>query len=169
MVAFFCGMTAMIPYPEPYQNMYQQRRLGILGIEWRPPSMKFAVGPTYNVNSGDFQPLPIIDLDRLVEPLPEFSLLDAMDWEPENEMQSDDTDSEYNVTDECSSEGEHASLSNSSSGDPECSAEDVRADHASKEGLRRSRRKKHKSEVSNGCQAQSFFLNLLIFVILWPG
>ncbi|KAM0954425.1 putative transcription factor WD40-like family [Dioscorea sansibarensis] len=139
--------SSMIPYPEPYQNMYQQRRLGILGIEWRPPSMKFAVGPTYNVNSGDFQTLPIIDLDRLVEPLPEFALLDAMDWEQENEMQSDDTDSEYNVTDECSSEGEHASLSNSSSGDPECSAEDVRADHASKEGLRRSRRKKHKSEA----------------------
>ncbi|KAK1294151.1 hypothetical protein QJS10_CPA16g01646 [Acorus calamus] len=143
---FLCD-SSMIPYPEPYQSMYQQRRLGALGIEWRPPSLNFAVGPAHNINHDghDVQLLPFIDLDRVVEPLPEF--LDAIDWEPENEIQSDDTDSEYNVTDECSSEGERESLCFSSSGDPECSAEDSEFDHDNKEGLRRSKRKKRKSEV----------------------
>ncbi|XP_077219232.1 uncharacterized protein LOC143853368 [Tasmannia lanceolata] len=137
----------MIPYTEPYQNMYQQRRLGALGIEWRPPSVKFAVGPSDNVHLGfpDYQGQPFVDLDRFNEPLPEF--LDAMDWEHENEVQSDDTDSEYNVTEEYSSEGEHGILSTSSSGDPECSAEDSEADCSNRDGLRRSKRKKHKAEV----------------------
>ncbi|KAF2304775.1 hypothetical protein GH714_037926 [Hevea brasiliensis] len=35
--------SSMIPYPEPYQTMFQKRRLGALGIEWHPPSIKFAV------------------------------------------------------------------------------------------------------------------------------
>lgn len=137
--------SSMIPYPEPYQNMYQQRRLGAMGIEWRPPSVKFAVGPTYNAHTGDYQILPMLDLDRLIEPLPE--IVDVIDWEYENELQSDDTDSEYNVTDEYSSGGEHVSLSASSTGETEGSADDSEADHANKEGLRRSKRKKHKSEI----------------------
>ncbi|XP_073113760.1 uncharacterized protein [Elaeis guineensis] len=136
--------SSMIPYPEPYQSMYQQRRLGTLGIEWRPPSVKFAVGPSYNVNTGDYQMLPIVDLDRWNEPLPEF--VDVIDWEPENEVQSDDTDSEYNVADEYSSEGERESLSSSSSGEPVCSADDSGVDH-NNESRRRSKRKKHKSEA----------------------
>ncbi|XP_072996634.1 uncharacterized protein [Typha latifolia] len=136
--------SSMIPYPEPYQNMYQQRRLGTLGIEWRPPTVKFAVGPTYNVNTGDFQMLPIIDLDR-IEPLPD--VVDAIDWEQEIEIQTDDTDSEYNVTDEYSVEEEQESLSSSSSGDSECSAETDEGNLNNKEGLRRSNRRKHKSEM----------------------
>nr|GMD19941.1 PH-interacting protein [Ipomoea batatas] len=36
--------SSMLPYPEPYQSMYQRRRFGALGIEWRPPSIKCAVG-----------------------------------------------------------------------------------------------------------------------------
>ena len=145
----------MIPYPEPYQSMYQQRRLGTLGIEWRPPSVKFAVGPSYNVNTGDYQMLPIVDLDRWNEPLPEF--VDVIDWEPENEVQSDDTDSEYNVADEYSSEGERESLSSSSSGEPVSSADDSGVDH-NNESRRRSKRKKHKSEVRNTTK------NLFIFL-----
>ncbi|KAI0529449.1 hypothetical protein KFK09_001999 [Dendrobium nobile] len=137
--------SSMIPYPEPYQNMYQQRRLGALGIEWRPPSVKFAVGPTYNAHTGDYQILPIVDLDRLIDPLPEFA--DFIDWEPENELQSEDTDSEYNATDEYSSEGEHASLSGSSTGEAEYSAADSDVNHVNMEGLRRSKRKKLTSEV----------------------
>lgn len=130
----------MIPYPEPYQSMYQQRRLGALGIEWRPSSLRFAVGPDFSV---DQEMLPIADLDILIDPLPEF--LDAMDWEPENEVQqSDDTDSEYNVTD---SGGEHGSLSSHSSG-RECSAEDSEVENAHEDGLRRSRRKKQNAEVN---------------------
>ncbi|CAL9133564.1 unnamed protein product, partial [Musa acuminata var. zebrina] len=42
---------------------------------------------------------------------------------------------------------EHESLSNSSSGDAESSAEDSRVDHDLNEGLRRSKRKRHKSEA----------------------
>ncbi|KAJ6795678.1 Uncharacterized protein M6B38_225925 [Iris pallida] len=137
--------SSMIPYPDPYQSLYQKRRLGAIGIEWRPPSVKFAVGPTYNTSSGDFQMLPILDLDRWVEPLPE--LLDAIDWEPENEVQSDDNDSEYNVPEEYSSEGEHGNLSESSSGEPECSAEESGVEYKRKDAPRRSKRKKHKSEV----------------------
>lgn len=138
-------MSGMIPYPEPYQNMYQQRRLGALGIEWRPPSVKFAVGPTYNAHTGDYHILPLLDLDRLIEPLPEIA--DIIDWELDNELQSEDTDSEYNATDEYSSEGEHLSLSGSSTGEAECSAADSEVDHVHKEGLRRSKRKKLNSEV----------------------
>ncbi|WOL15991.1 PH-interacting protein-like [Canna indica] len=138
--------SSMIPYPEPYQSMYQRRRLGILGIEWRPTSLTLAVGPMYNVTTGDFQPLPILDLEPWIEPLPE--VVDAIDWEVENDMQSDDTDSEYNVAEECSSEGEPESLSNISSGDAESSAEEeISVAHDGKDGLRRSKRKKHKSEA----------------------
>ncbi|KAK1291797.1 hypothetical protein QJS10_CPB17g01104 [Acorus calamus] len=143
---FLCD-SSMIPYPEPYQSLYQQRRLGALGIEWRPPSTQFVVGPAHNINHDvqDVQLLPFLDLERVVQPLPEF--IDAIDWEPENEVHSNDSDSEYNVTDEFSSECEHESLCNSSSGDPECSAEGSKANHGKREGLRRSKRKKRKSEV----------------------
>ncbi|KAG9139397.1 hypothetical protein Leryth_017313 [Lithospermum erythrorhizon] len=72
--------SALIPYPEPYQSMYQQRRLGALGIEWHPPSVRFAVGNDITLDQ-EYQMLPIADLDMLLEPLPEFT--DVMDWEPE--------------------------------------------------------------------------------------
>ncbi|XP_042451600.1 bromodomain and WD repeat-containing protein 3-like isoform X1 [Zingiber officinale] len=137
--------SGMIPYAEPYQSMYQRRRLGIMGIEWRPSSLKLAVGPTYNANTGDFQALPIVDLEQWVEPLPE--IVEAIAWEVENEMQSDDADSEYNVTDEYSSHAGQESLSSTSCEEAEISADDSRDDNDGKEILRRSRRKKHKSEA----------------------
>lgn len=137
------GMPGMIPYPEPYQSTFQQRRLGALGIEWHPPSVRLAVGPA---DGQDFQMPVFADMDRWIEPLPEIDIMDLV--EQENEVQSDDTDSEYNVTDECSSEGDQGNLSTGSSGDPECSAEDSDVDHSSKERLRRSKRKKRKTEVS---------------------
>ncbi|KAF5192296.1 Bromodomain and wd repeat-containing protein [Thalictrum thalictroides] len=124
--------------------MYQQRRLGALGIERRYSSVNFSVGPV-DVNSiQDYQMLPLPDLDRIIEPLPEF--LDAIDWEPEIEVQSEDNDSEYNVTDD-PSEGEQGSLGTIFSGDSECSAEDSEGEHSLKDGLRRSKRKKRKEEV----------------------
>lgn len=135
-------MPGMIPYPEPYQSMYQQRRLGALGIEWHPPSVRLAVGPA---DGQEFQMPQLADMDRWIEPLPD---IDIIDLEQENEVQSDDTDSEYNVTDEYSSEGDHGNLSTGSSGEPECSADDSEVDHSSKEKLRRSKRKKRKAEVS---------------------
>nr|GEW51590.1 hypothetical protein [Tanacetum cinerariifolium] len=37
-------VEGMILYPEPYQSMYQQRRLGSMGFEWRSSSVRYAVG-----------------------------------------------------------------------------------------------------------------------------
>ncbi|XP_044499284.1 bromodomain and WD repeat-containing protein 1-like isoform X2 [Mangifera indica] len=129
----------MIPYSEPYQTMYQQRRLGALGIEWRPSSLKLTVGPDISLDH-DYQLQPLADLDIITGPLPDFG--DVMDWEPENEVQSDDTDSEYNVPEEYFTGEERGSLKSCSSDDPECSAEDSQRDN-----LRRSKRKKQKAEV----------------------
>lgn len=136
--------SAMIPYPEPYQTMYQQRRLGALGIEWRPSSLKLAVGPDFSLDQG-YQLQPLADLDVMIDPLPEF--IDVMDWEPENEVQSDDNDSEYNVAEEYSTGEEKGSLSSTSSGDSECSAEDSEDGENPMDGLRRSKRKKQKAEA----------------------
>ncbi|EOY06689.1 hypothetical protein QUC31_016132 [Theobroma cacao] len=135
--------SGMIPYTEPYQTMYQQRRLGALGIEWNPNTLKLAVGPDVSLDQ-DYQMMPLADLDAIADPLPEF--LDVMDWEPEHEVQSDDNDSEYNVTEEFSTGGEQGSLG-SSSGDQECSTEDSEIDDTHKDGLRRSKRKKQKADI----------------------
>ena len=135
----------MIPYPEPYQSMYQKRRLGALGIEWHPSSTKFAIGPDISLGQ-DFEMPPLEDLERVIEPLPDF--LDAMYWEHENEVISDDTDSEYNVAEECSTEGEQGALCSSSSRGTESSEEDSEVDCSHKDGLCRSRRRKYNPEVS---------------------
>lgn len=137
--------SAMIPYPEPYQSMYQARRLGALGIEWRPSSVRFAVGADISLDQ-EYQMLPIADLDIVIDPLPVL-LLDAMDWEPENEVQSDDNDSEYNVPDGNSSGGEQGSRSSHSSGSQEYSTEDSEAENTNEDGRRRSKRKKQKTEI----------------------
>ncbi|KDP27899.1 hypothetical protein JCGZ_18979 [Jatropha curcas] len=134
--------SGMNPYPEPYQSMYQKRRLGALNMEWKPPSIKLTVVPDFSLDP-DFQMLPLADLDVLVEPLPEF--VDAMDWEPENEVQSEDSDSEYNVPEEYSTGGEQGSLNSSSSVDRECSAEDSEVE--GRNGFHRSKRKKSKAEI----------------------
>lgn len=134
----------MIPYPEPYQSTYQQRRLGALGFEWRPSSVRFAVGTDISLDQ-EYQVPPIADLDILMDPLPEF--LDAMDWEPEIEVQSDENDSEYNVTEEYRSGGEQGSLSSNASGSLECSGGDTE-DQSDTTSIRRSKKKKIKAEVS---------------------
>ncbi|CAN6295358.1 unnamed protein product [Urochloa humidicola] len=136
---FLCD-AGMMPYPEPFQSMYQKRRLGTLGIEWRPPSVNFAVGPTYNAITGEYQTIPIIDPDRW-EPLPEIT--DFIELEPENEVISEDTDSEYNGMDENPSEGEQEIMSGDSLGTSYSSAEN----DADNPNIRRSRRKKKKSEA----------------------
>ncbi|GLJ21098.1 hypothetical protein SUGI_0385500 [Cryptomeria japonica] len=149
---------SMLPYPEPYQSMYQQRRLGALGIDWQPPSVRLAVGTNddglYAIPDDILGQLPPAQIehnrDRWLEQPAELE--DAMDWEQENDVQSDDTGSEYNVTEECSSEGEQGSLNACSSEEAECSTDED--DNSSKdEGnsrahLRRSKRKKHKAEGS---------------------
>jgi PH-interacting protein len=145
----------MIPYPEPFQSMYQKRRLGTLGIEWRPPSVNFAVGPTYNASTGEYQIIPVIDPDRW-EPLPEIT--DFIDLEPENEVISDDTDSEYDGLDDKSSEGEQEILSGDSSDASYSSAEIDENNLRNNANLRRSRRKKKKSDVRSNSQDHFNFL-----------
>ncbi|VAI12298.1 unnamed protein product [Triticum turgidum subsp. durum] len=136
--------SGMMPYPEPFQSMYQKRRLGTMGIEWRPPSVDFAVGPTYNATTGEYQIIPVIDPDRW-EPLPEIP--DFFELEPEIEVISDDTDSEYNGMDDKSSEGEQENLSGDSSGASFSSAEIDGNNLSDSANLRRSRRKKKKSKA----------------------
>lgn len=139
----------MIPYPEPFQSMYQKRRLGTMGIEWRPPSVDFAVGPTYNATTGEYQIIPVIDPDRW-EPLPEIP--DFFELEPEIEVISDDTDSEYNGMDDKSSEGEQENLSGDSSGASYSSAEIDGNNLSDSANRRRSRRKKKKLKVRGNNQ-----------------
>lgn len=145
----------MIPYPDPYQSVYQQRRLGALGIDWQPPSVRLAVGPNddgiYAIQDDLLGQLPTAhiegDRDRWLDQPAELE--DVMDWEQENDAQSDDTGSEYNITDEGTSEGEQGSLNGSSSADSECSAdedENSKDEDSSKAHLRRSKRKKRKAE-----------------------
>ncbi|KAL3648108.1 hypothetical protein CASFOL_009076 [Castilleja foliolosa] len=133
--------SSMLPYPEPYQSKYQQRRLGALGIEWRPSSMKFAVGTDIGIGP-EFQILPLPDLDTVLEPLPDY--VDAMFWEPENDIMNDDNDSEYNVTEENFSDEQCPSVSTSS--DSDCS-EQGKLMRSQKDSTRRSKRKKSVLEV----------------------
>ncbi|XP_024044381.1 bromodomain and WD repeat-containing protein 1 isoform X3 [Citrus clementina] len=134
--------SSMIPYEEPYQSMYQQRRLGALGIEWRPSSIKLAIGLDFSLGQ-DYAMPPLEDLERMMEPVPEF--IDPVYWEPENEVISDDNDSEYNIAEECASEAEQGSFCSTSSTD--CSAGDSEVEHSRKDGRRRSTRRKHRAEV----------------------
>uniref|UniRef100_A0A7N1A992 Uncharacterized protein n=2 Tax=Kalanchoe fedtschenkoi TaxID=63787 RepID=A0A7N1A992_KALFE len=135
--------SSMIPYPEPYQTMYQKHRLGALNLEWRPFSTKFAIGP--DINLGQFyEILPVVELERMNEQLPDFT--DFMLWEPENEVFSDNTDSEYNVTDEFSTDGDQGDLNADSSS---CSESDVGDNTRDKDGPRRSGRKNHQATVES--------------------
>lgn len=136
----------MIPYPEPYQSTYQKRRLGALGCEWRPSSFRFAVGTDISLVDQEFQVPPIADLDIVMDPLPEF--VDVMDWEPEIDIQSDENDSEYNVTEEYHSGGEQGSLTSNASASLECGGE-YSDDQTSRDDIiRKSKKKKLKTEVS---------------------
>ncbi|KAH9318804.1 hypothetical protein KI387_020573, partial [Taxus chinensis] len=145
--------SCMIPYPEPYQSMYQQRRLGALGIDWQPPSVRLAVG----TNDDGLFAIPDDTLGQLAPAQNEGNrgrwleqpaeLEDVMDWEQENDVQSDDTGSEYNGTDECTSEGEQGNAC--SSEESECSMdedENSKDEGNSRAHLRRSKRKKRKAE-----------------------
>lgn len=135
--------SGMIPYTEPYQSMYQKRRLGALGLEWRPSSLKLAVGPDITLDQ-EYQMLPLADLEAVVDPLPEF--IDLMAWEPEIEWESDDNDSEYNATEEYTAGVDRENLS-SSSGESECSQEEDSESEDNDETLRKSKRKKPKTDI----------------------
>lgn len=128
----------MVPYPEPYQNIYQRRRLGALGIEWRPSSIENILGTNIGLGQ-EYQLLPLADLDMVFEPHIEF--LDATLFEPENDVINDDTDSEYDIAEEVYSGDDQGNLGNDSSSDSECSEKDNMAARFHRQGLRRSKRK----------------------------
>lgn len=157
----FIFMVGLIPYPEPYQTMYQKRRLGALGMEWRPQAMNFAVGPDFNMGQ-DYRVPPLADLERLMEPLPEF--IDALYWEPDNEILTDDNDSEFNVAEEYTSEGERHSLSSSSYSDPECSAPDSDDGQNHRDGQHISGRNRQRMEVSCLSAFVLFFFPFINFL-----
>uniref|UniRef100_A0A1J3G7K5 Bromodomain and WD repeat-containing protein 1 n=1 Tax=Noccaea caerulescens TaxID=107243 RepID=A0A1J3G7K5_NOCCA len=135
--------SGMLPYEEPYQTMFQKRRLGALGKEWRPSPLKLAVGPDITLDQ-DYQMPPLADLD-LAEQLPEF--LDVMEWEPEIDNLSDENDSEYNMPEEYSSGKEQKCLNSSTSGESGSSSGESNEDDDHQNSLRRSKRKKHKKEA----------------------
>lgn len=130
--------SSMVPYPEPYQNIYQRRRLGALGIEWRPSSINNLLGTNIGLGQ-EYQLLPLADLDMVFEPHIEF--LDATLFEPENDVINDDTDSEYDIAEEVYSGDEQGNSDDDSSSDSECSEEDNKAARIHGHGLRRSKRK----------------------------
>lgn len=132
--------SSMLPYPEPYQSMYQQRRLGALGIEWHPSSMKFAVGTDIGMGQ-QFHILPLADLD-VQDPLADF--LDAMYWEPENDGMNDDNDSEYNVAEEYFND-EQDCPSDSTSIESDRSEDRMKRNE--KDNLARSKRKRSVQDV----------------------
>lgn len=135
--------SSLIPYPDPYQSMYQRRRLGVLGMEWRPSSMKFAIGPDFSLGE-DYQLMPLPDPEAIIDvPDP----LDATLWEVENEAITDDTDSEYDIEDENSSGKEQESLGTSSCSETDSDVESVDHKQKQKDGLRRSKRKNERAEV----------------------
>eukprot|EP01018_Ginkgo_biloba_P012106 Gb_38814 [translate_table: standard] len=144
----------MIPYPEPYQSMYQQRRLGSLGIDWQPPT--FFVGSLtddapYN-NPAEALVLPSLDDSpsdrggrmRWVEQPNE--LPETMDWEQDIERLTDDSSSDYSASEGSSSDADaerNLSYTESSNYGAEKHSED---EYNEETNLRRSTRNKRKAE-----------------------
>lgn len=109
--------AGMIPYCDPYQTIYQQRRLAHLGLEWQPPTMMLSIGTNDDVTyfppeqPAAFQP-PValsperhdgpgpanVDRNRWVEQPPEVE--EAMDWEQDAAVHSEDTGSDYSASEE---------------------------------------------------------------------
>ncbi|GAB2226451.1 hypothetical protein Drorol1_Dr00022259 [Drosera rotundifolia] len=134
--------SGLIPYPEPYQTAYQRRRLGALGLEWQPSSVKFAIGPDFS-SGEDYQMMPLADLDAVID-VPEF--LDATYWEPEIEVISNDSDSEYDAAEEFSGEKEQESFGTSFYSDTESGSENIGFERQ-KDETWRSMKKRKKPEV----------------------
>lgn len=147
----------MIPYAEPYQSMFQQRRLGAIGINWQPPPAQWLAGSLDDSSylAIGFPLLPPPDDNdgvpgahqggtRWVEqPIDE----DAMEWEQDS---VDDAGSDYTLSFEnaCDEDERECSLTSSEelldSLEEEDSSED---DEQSQRGsLRRSERNKRKEE-----------------------
>uniref|UniRef100_A0A166CCV4 Uncharacterized protein n=1 Tax=Daucus carota subsp. sativus TaxID=79200 RepID=A0A166CCV4_DAUCS len=142
---FFLGDYLPLIQDEQGNVVDQRRRLGALGIEWRPSSINYSSGAYIGLGQ-EYQLLPLADLDMVFEPIPEF--LDATLFELENDVINDDTDSEYDIAEEIYSGDEQGNLGNGSSSDSECSEEDNKAARIHGHGLRRSKRKNLQVEAS---------------------
>ncbi|KAG6554673.1 hypothetical protein Mapa_003691 [Marchantia paleacea] len=165
--------ASMIPYAEPYQTNYQQRRLGALGIDWQPPAVFLAIGtlddPTY-IGPPEppvaFQP-PVVPSpgrrerralaseggSRWVEQPNENE--EAMDWEQEVVGVTEDSGSDYSASEESDEDGERADSQDEPDSEDEAEEEeDNEDDEEEDEGsddigsrLRRSSRNKRKAEL----------------------
>eukprot|EP00250_Pteridium_aquilinum_P018197 c23984_g2_i1 orf=336-5945(+) len=146
----------MIPYAEPYQSMYQQRRLGAIGINWHPPPAQWVAGSLDDSSylTVGFPLLPVPDEDdsaheaneggtRWVEqPFDE----EAMEWEQES---VDDAGSDYTLSFDNACEEDERDCSLTSSEDPESLDEEDSSEdeeHSQRARLRRSERNKKKEE-----------------------
>lgn len=160
--------AGLIPYPEPYQSTYQQRRLGTLGINWTPPSVHLAIGATDDAVYIRHVDPPIAVLrpperhdqqgiltgvggNRWVEQPSEVG--EAMDWEQEvvaGGGLSEDTGSNYSASEESQSDEEEAGHSGDSLDDEGLGSSDAEEGVEEQDGktnLRRSCRNKRKLEV----------------------
>ncbi|KAI5084332.1 hypothetical protein GOP47_0000501 [Adiantum capillus-veneris] len=145
----------MIPYLEPYQSTYQQRRLGALGISWNPPPAQWVAGlsddSSYLTVGFPLLPPPHEDEDdahqegiRWVEqPFDE----EAMEWEQDS---VDDAGSDYTLSFENACEEDERDYSLTSSEDfPESLDEEESSEEdelSQKARLRRSERNKKREE-----------------------
>ncbi|CAK9221053.1 unnamed protein product [Sphagnum troendelagicum] len=159
--------ASLIPYPEPYQSTYQQRRLGTLGINWTPPSVHLAIGATDDAVYIRHVDPPIAVLrpperhdrqgiltgvggNRWVEQPSEVG--EAMDWEQEvvaGGGLSEDTGSNYSASEESQSDEEEAGHSGDSLDDEGLGSSDAEEGVEEQDGktnLRRSCRNKRKLE-----------------------
>lgn len=147
----------MIPYAEPYQSMYQQRRLGAIGINWHPPPAQWVAGSLDDSSylTVGFPLLPLPDEDDSVheahqagtrwveQPFDE----EAMEWEQDS---VDDAGSDYTLSFEnaCEDDERDCSLTSSEdhseSFDEEDSSEEDELSQRAR--LRRSERNKKKEE-----------------------
>ena len=114
--------------------------------------MKFAIGPDFSLGE-DYQLMPLPDPEAIID-VPEP--LDTTLWEVENEAITDDTDSEYDIEDENSSGKEQESLGTSSCSETDSDVESVEHKQKQKDGLRRSKRKNERAEVSYGFRGLLF-------------
>lgn len=164
-------ISDLIPYPEPYQSIYQQRRLGALGIEWNPPSVQLAIGTSddavFTVQPDHIVQLPPATVpsalehqegrnvvsgggNRWVEQPSEAE--EAMDWEQEVAGLSEDTGSDYSASEESQSEADGNDQGGDSLDEEELAThEENGGDDREGRNLRRSRRNKRKTEVRNLC------------------
>lgn len=150
----------MIPYCDPYQTIFQQRRLANLGLEWHPPVMQLSVGTNDDVTY--FPPEQPMAFQPPVAPSPErhdlpvptdagrnrwveqpLEVEEPMDWEQDAAVHSEDTGSDYSASEESvSDEKEGEGYESLSEGESNSEEESEAPMH-----LRRSGRNKRKKMV----------------------